>query len=205
MDSKANSQSSVYRVARDAMTVVRECSNCQQQTSAHEAECLSCGYCGQCGRISGSVSDKPGRFAQCRGCHSSGVSEVDLFGKAVVAGLVLLALVALYAGIVYQRLDGDEGQYLVAADLVLSGKIPYRDFFFPQMPLMPYLHALGILVLGQEVYAGRLVSGMLALGTAVAIGVACYTVSRRRFLSIACGSLVLLSHYFLANNLIVKH
>ena len=184
---------------------VRECSNCQQQTRASQAKCWSCGYCGECGRISGIVSNKPGRFAQCRRCRSEAVPEVDFFGKALVAGLVLLALVALYAGIVYLRMGGDEGAYLVAADLVRSGKIPYRDFFFPQMPLLPYIHAPGIVAFGEEVYAGRIVSGMLALGTAVAIGVGCYTVSGRRFLSMACGSLVLLSYYFLANNVLVGH
>jgi len=38
-----------------------------------------------------------------------------------------------------RRIDGDEGYFLYAARLVRAGSIPYRDFFFPQLPLIPYL------------------------------------------------------------------
>ena len=40
-----------------------------------------------------------------------------------------------------RRVDADEGYFLYAARMVLEGNLPYRDFFYPQMPLMPYLYA----------------------------------------------------------------
>ncbi len=38
--------------------------------------------------------------------------------------------------------DSDEGFYLSAAREVAAGDIPYRDFFYPQMPYLPYLFSL---------------------------------------------------------------
>jgi len=38
--------------------------------------------------------------------------------------------------------DGDEGIYLSAAREVSHGLIPYIDFFYPQMPYLPYLFSL---------------------------------------------------------------
>ncbi|MEN8184892.1 MAG: hypothetical protein ABFS46_20415, partial [Myxococcota bacterium] len=58
--------------------------------------------------------------------------------------------------------DGDEGYYLMAARLVLEGGVPYRDFFFPQMPLLPYVYAAWLELLGASWYAGRALSVLLA-------------------------------------------
>jgi len=38
-------------------------------------------------------------------------------------------------------LNQDEGWYLYAANLVGEGKVPYRDFFFTQGPLMPLMYS----------------------------------------------------------------
>ena len=47
------------------------------------------------------------------------------------------ALVSL--AFVFNRIiDADEGFYLAAAQRVADGLLPYRDFFFPQMPLLPF-------------------------------------------------------------------
>ncbi|MEZ4406507.1 MAG: hypothetical protein R3A52_08540 [Polyangiales bacterium] len=37
--------------------------------------------------------------------------------------------------------DVDEGFYALAAELVAHGRVPYRDFFYPQAPYLPYLLA----------------------------------------------------------------
>lgn len=37
-------------------------------------------------------------------------------------------------------LNADEGYYALAARSVMEGKIPYRDFAYTQMPLLPYFH-----------------------------------------------------------------
>ena len=50
-----------------------------------------------------------------------------------------------FAGLVYyantRAIDCDEGVYATAARLVWESKTPYRDFFFQQAPLVPYLYS----------------------------------------------------------------
>ncbi len=58
----------------------------------------------------------------------------------------LLALVLLHAALALwlsrtRLVDGDEGFYAAAAQLVAAGRTPYADFFYPQAPLLPYLLA----------------------------------------------------------------
>ena len=49
---------------------------------------------------------------------------------------IALALVIAAANIVLGNLNLDEGWYLQAAVNVAAGKMPYRDFFFTQAPLL---------------------------------------------------------------------
>jgi hypothetical protein len=50
--------------------------------------------------------------------------------------IVWLTSLAWFAAVGLRTpLDEDEGFYALAADLVAHGRIPYRDFFYPQMPL----------------------------------------------------------------------
>ena len=51
---------------------------------------------------------------------------------------VCVAVVAVWWGGVNQ----DEGWYLYAAKLVGDGKVPYRDFFFTQGPVLPYIYSV---------------------------------------------------------------
>ncbi len=68
----------------------------------------------------------------------------------VVAGrdrLIIILLIAVQVGLLaflaFNRLtDGDEGFYLSAGRAAGEGKMVYRDFFYPQMPYLPYLFAL---------------------------------------------------------------
>ena len=50
---------------------------------------------------------------------------------------VCVAVLAVWWGAVNQ----DEGWYLYAARLVGEGKVPYRDFFFTQGPVLPYIYS----------------------------------------------------------------
>ncbi|MFZ1685276.1 MAG: glycosyltransferase family 39 protein [Candidatus Zixiibacteriota bacterium] len=52
----------------------------------------------------------------------------------VIIHVLLLAYLAIF-----RYVDRDEGFYLSAALQVAGGKSPYLDFFFPQMPLLPYI------------------------------------------------------------------
>ncbi|MCB1184496.1 hypothetical protein KDM41_13790 [bacterium] len=59
--------------------------------------------------------------------------------------LLLLLILALFgAGTAWlaqvRPIDGDEGYYATAARLTASGQTPYADYFYPQMPYLPYLY-----------------------------------------------------------------
>ncbi|HPB11670.1 MAG TPA: hypothetical protein PLT74_10450, partial [Kiritimatiellia bacterium] len=61
----------------------------------------------------------------------------------LAAFCVAAASLALYAAAVwFGNLNQDEGWYLYAARAVADGRLTYRDFFFTQGPVMPYLYGL---------------------------------------------------------------
>src|ERR1700740_731179 len=62
-----------------------------------------------------------------------------LFAAVVVACMLYLAGLVHYAQV--RPIDGDEGYYTTAARLVWEGKTPYRAFFYPQGPLLPYIYS----------------------------------------------------------------
>ena len=55
---------------------------------------------------------------------------------------ILTALLLTGLNLWFGDLNQDEGWYLYAARLVSEGKVPYRDFAYPQAPLMPYIYAV---------------------------------------------------------------
>ena len=59
-------------------------------------------------------------------------------------------------------MDGDEGVYAYAARLARHGHVPYRDFFYEQMPLLPYVYGGWIAVTGESWYSVRVLSALLA-------------------------------------------
>lgn len=63
----------------------------------------------------------------------------------------------------------DSGFHLLAAQLILHGKRPYVDFFFPQTPLNAYWSAAWMGIFGES---WRVVQGIAALLTAVAAFIA---------------------------------
>ncbi len=59
------------------------------------------------------------------------------------ATLSFSAALVLYAfSVWFGNLNQDEGWYLYAARLVSEGRMPYRDFFFTQGPVLPYVYGL---------------------------------------------------------------
>ncbi len=79
-----------------------------------------------------------------------------------VAGLaaVMIAVVSVWLG----PLNQDEGWYLYAALETAAGRLPYRDFFFTQGPLLPVVYGwLAPLWSGSGVLGGRLVTAALGL------------------------------------------
>jgi len=82
----------------------------------------------------------------------------------VWVGVLLAAYtgVTLWYGTV-RPIDGDEGFYAMAARLVSEGRHLYRDFFYPQGPLLPYVYAPVVAVVGPSLRALRVVSALLSV------------------------------------------
>ena len=59
------------------------------------------------------------------------------YGILALFGFACLAFAAVWLG----GLNQDEGWYLYAANLVAEGRVPYRDFFYTQGPVMPVVYA----------------------------------------------------------------
>jgi len=63
----------------------------------------------------------------------------------------------------FRLIDYDEGLYLFYAQLVKQGNLPYIDFFYPQMPYLPYAYG-PISGFGfYSLYLGRMVSSFAGL------------------------------------------
>jgi Dolichyl-phosphate-mannose-protein mannosyltransferase len=78
------------------------------------------------------------------------------------ASLVIQAI--LFAAVAYWRLiDTDEGLYLLASKLVAHGKRPYFDFFYQQMPALPYVYAVWSKVAGLSWISGRMLSALFSV------------------------------------------
>lgn len=93
---------------------------------------------------------------------------------AVVAAAATATLVP---AAIWRYVDGDEGYYLLSSELVLDGALPYRDFMYTQMPLLPYLYGSWTAAAGDGWLAARLLSVLFAVG----LGVVLFHFALRRF------------------------
>lgn len=123
--------------------------------------------------------------------------------------LVTLASLAYLAGLLYyaatRPIDGDEGFYTTAARLVWEAKIPYRDFFFQQAPLLPYLYSWIWAIHPRSLVAMRLLS-TAAGGLAVFLWGAGLVSVKRLPAKVALATFlaVALNPYWLCWNVVVK-
>ena len=82
--------------------------------------------------------------------------------KAALLGVIpLLAGWFIVCGL-YRFIDGDEGFYLLASRLVLLHRVPYIDFLYVQMPLLPYVYAGWLKVFGISWVAARMLAALLS-------------------------------------------
>ncbi|MDC0358909.1 glycosyltransferase family 39 protein, partial [Oligoflexia bacterium] len=81
------------------------------------------------------------------------------------ATIFIIACQALFfIPIAFQRLIArDEGFYVLASKLVMEGKMLYAGFFYPQMPLLPYVYGSWMEVLGYSWIAARLLSASFSI------------------------------------------
>jgi hypothetical protein len=110
----------------------------------------------------------------------------------------LLFQLALFTAIAYSRfIDNDEGLYLLAVKLVAHGKRPYLDFFFQQMPALPYVYALWSRIVGLSWTSARMLSVLCSVGIG---GLLYWHVERVYCRKALAGSAVLL---YALNNLVI--
>ena len=91
-----------------------------------------------------------------------------VFGILAIVGIALFGVVAAVY-LVRGRVNADEGWYLYAGRLVWQGQLPFHDFSFTQMPLVPYVYGPFQLVV-PSLYVGRAASLLFATA-AVGLGV----------------------------------
>ena len=82
----------------------------------------------------------------------------------VVYPLLAVALSLVFVPMSLLRfVDADEGTYLLVSRLVSEGQLPYHEFFYPQMYLLPYVYGLWMKVFGYSWYGARLLSAVLCV------------------------------------------
>ena len=66
------------------------------------------------------------------------MKRLKIYWALSILAIAVLGAAAVWMGGVNQ----DEGWYLYAANLVAEGKMPYRDFFYTQGPMLPYVYSV---------------------------------------------------------------
>ncbi len=79
-------------------------------------------------------------------------------------------ILALYIGISLKyipagQLNADEGIYCLTAQKTMEGQLPYRDFAYPQMPVLPYMNGLAMKIVGFGYLEQRAVNAFWGLIT----------------------------------------
>ncbi len=129
--------------------------------------------------------------------------------KQTVLAFIALASVAYLVGLTYfaraRAIDDDEGFYSSGARLVREGKIPYRDFFFNQAPLVPYVYSTVWGLRPRSLVAMRTLSALLS-AIAVALWGICLLRAKRLSTPVALATFasVLLNPYWIYWNSVVK-
>ncbi len=81
--------------------------------------------------------------------------------KILLAPLFVLLLCFFLFIARHRFVDADEGFYLLASRLVLEHKVPYRDFYYNQTPLVPYIYGLWMKLFGISWFSARSLSALL--------------------------------------------
>jgi len=84
---------------------------------------------------------------------SNGVKQRLLYFGAVLLVVVVLTAVQLPYCPRFKQLNVDSGVFAYAGQQILTGELPYRDFWDHKPPAIFYLNALAIFVVGQTPWA----------------------------------------------------
>ncbi len=118
-------------------------------------------------------------FLKNRGTYASEDKSVVLWLRwiCILTSIAIFLLVGYYT-ITFAQLNSDEGWYLYAAKQVYQGQRLHQDFAYSQMPLLPHVYGLGLL-LWKSIYAGRLISFLIFCASLTLI----YKISKETFKS----------------------
>jgi hypothetical protein len=93
--------------------------------------------------------------------YDSGRTQAPYFVLCCVVGLLTAGLLAYGVTVSF---TWDEGFHVLAAQLILSGKRPYLDFFHAQTPLYAYWNAMWMWLLGEKWRVAHVFSTLLTGG-----------------------------------------
>src|SRR5438876_5313876 len=99
-----------------------------------------------------------------KGGSATVTTRIDQAHPVVVYGLLAILMAAVFVPMSFFRLiDDDEGTYLLVSRLVIEGRLPYHDFFYPQMFLLPYVYGAWMKLVGYSWYGARLLSAFFSI------------------------------------------
>ncbi len=131
------------------------------------------------------------------------MTNSKLIAVVFSASLLYIAGLCYYAAT--RPIDGDEGFYTTAARLVWEGKTPYKDFFFQQAPLLPYLYSWIWAVHPRSLVAMRMFSAACGGLEVLLIGLGLISAKRLPTkVALAAFATVLLNPYSVSWNVVVK-
>src|SRR5215471_2854567 len=128
--------------------------------------------------------------------------------RRLISFTVLLCCLYLAALVYYatvRRVDADEGFYTTAARLVWQGKTPYKDFFYQQAPLLPYVYSWVWAIRPNSLVAMRILSAVCCATTTALWGFGLLRV--KAFpgkVTLATLLTILLDPYWISWNVVVK-
>ena len=117
----------------------------------------------------------------------------EMLSGAAGRGLLAVVIAAFTAvlAVWWGGVNQDEGWYLYAARLVGEGKLPYRDFFFTQGPVLPFIYSVMPI---HGLLSGRLVTlGFSLFATLTAMAFARRLVAPDRRVAVSFTVFVLLA------------
>src|SRR5213594_816078 len=98
------------------------------------------------------------------------IERIERAHAAIVYGLLAVLFRSVFVPMSLLRLvDGDEGTYLLVSRLVVEGQVPYHDFFYPQMFLLPYVYGAWMKLVSYSWYGARVLSAVFSIALGVLV------------------------------------
>jgi 4-amino-4-deoxy-L-arabinose transferase-like glycosyltransferase len=118
------------------------------------------------------------------------ITRINQAHPAVVYGLLAVLMAAVFVPMsLFRLVDGDEGTYLLVSRLVVEGQLPYHDFHYPQMFLLPYVYGAWMKLVGLSWYGARLLSAVFSVALGLLVSWQVARLSGRRAAGVVAGVL----------------